>query len=72
MSIGAIIGNLYDSDMKITIEISDDLLVAAEALAASEGVTVSQVAEEGILMWLKLSNNSAPTSEPTPPIANCK
>ena len=45
--------NLYDLDMKTTLDINDQLLANAKALAAQQRTSLTRVIEEGLQMRLR-------------------
>lgn len=51
--------NLYHSSMKTTLDISDQLLAEAKALAAQERTTLTRVIEDGLQLRLRAKAASA-------------
>ena len=51
---------LYDSHMKTTLDIDDELLVKAKALSARERTSLTALIEEGLRLRLRRRRNVTP------------
>lgn len=50
--------NLYDRSMKTTLDLNDQLLADAKALAAQQRTTLTRLIEEGLQLRLRATNDS--------------
>ena len=51
--------NLYDARMKTTLDLNDQLLTDAKALAAQQRTTLTRLIEEGLQLRLRARSGSA-------------
>ena len=60
--------NLYDSGMKTTLDLNDQLLADAKALAAQQRTTLTRLIEEGLQLRLRARSGSAKPSRVRLPV----
>jgi hypothetical protein len=60
--------NLYDPRMKTTLNLNDQLLADAKALAAQQRTSLTRLIEEGLQLRLRAKANSAPLARVRLPV----
>jgi len=60
--------NLYDIGMKTTLNLNDQLLADAKALAAQQRTSLTRLIEEGLQLRLRANSNPAPLSRVRIPV----
>lgn len=60
--------NLYDQRMKTTLNLNDQLLADAKALAAQQRTSLTRLIEEGLQLRLRAKANPAPLAKVRLPV----
>ena len=63
---------MYNIDMKTTLDIRDNLLMSAKAMAALQRTTLTRLIEEGLEMRLRKAASPASKSRPALPVFHGK